>query len=111
MIYEWLPFIIAINGFQLNEGKCKELRISFSRSRPDFDPIVVNSNYVECVHKAKMLGITFSVDLKWNAHVMTSYKHVTEMREHMVEIPKCCNVWPMFVRLKMGLKTLHWQRG
>ena len=38
---------------------------------------------------------------------MTSYRHVTEIREHMVEIRKCCNVWPMFVRLKLGLKMLH----
>ena len=60
---------VAINGFQLNEGKCKELRISFSRSPPDFDPIVVNSKDLECIQKAKMLGVTFSVDLKLNAHV------------------------------------------
>ena len=38
---------------------------------------------------------------------MTSYRHVTEIREHMVEIRKCCNVWPMFVRLKLGLKMLE----
>ena len=38
---------------------------------------------------------------------MTSYRHVTEIREHMFEIRKCCNVWPMFVRLKLGLKMLH----
>ena len=38
---------------------------------------------------------------------MTSYRHVTEIREHMVEIRKCCNVWPMFVRLKLGLKMLQ----
>ena len=38
---------------------------------------------------------------------MTSYRHVTEVRERMVEICKCCNVWPMFVRLKLDLKMLH----
>lgn len=42
---------------------------------------------------------------------MTSYRHVTEFSEHMVKIRKCCNVWPMFVRLKLGLKMLHWRRG
>jgi len=25
----------------------------------------------------------------------------------MVEIRKCCNFWPMFVRLKLGLKMLY----
>ena len=69
---------VAINGFQLNEGKCKELRISFSRSPPDFDPIVVNSKDLECVQKAKMLGVTFSVDLKWNAHVDEIVKKVNK---------------------------------
>ena len=61
---------VAINGFYLNEGKCKELRISFSRSPPDFDP--------ECIHKAKMLGVTFSVDPKWNAHVDEIVKKVNK---------------------------------
>ena len=69
---------VAINGFQLNEGKCKELCISFSRSPPDFDPIVVNSKDLECVHKAKMLGVTLSVDLKWNAHVDEIVKKVNK---------------------------------
>ena len=73
-----LLILNAINGFQLNEGKCKELRISFSRSPPDFDPIVVNSKELECVHKAKILGVTFSVDFKWNAHVDEIVKKVNK---------------------------------
>ena len=39
---------------------------------------------------------------------MTSYAHVTEISEHMVEVRECCNVWSMFVRLKLGLKMLHY---
>ena len=38
---------------------------------------------------------------------MTSYRHVTEIREHMIEIRKCCNFWPMFLGLKLGLKMLQ----
>ena len=30
------------DGFQLNEKKCKELRISFARNEPKVDPIWVN---------------------------------------------------------------------
>ena len=41
---------------------------------------------------------------------MTSYRHVTEIREHMAEIRECFNVWPMFVRLKLGLKVLQLRR-
>ena len=69
---------VAINRFQLNEGECKELRISFSRSPPDFDPIVVNSKDLESVQKAKILGVTFSVDFKWNAHVNEIVKKVNK---------------------------------
>ena len=69
---------VAINGFQLKEGKCKELRISFSRSPTVFDPIVVNSKELECVHKGKTLGVTFSVDLKWDAHVDWIVKKVNK---------------------------------
>ena len=34
---------VTINKFQSKEADCKELRISFSRSPPDFDPVLVNS--------------------------------------------------------------------
>ena len=39
---------------------------------------MVNSKELECVHKAKMLGVTFSVDLKWNAHVDEIVKKVNK---------------------------------
>ena len=43
--------------FQLNETKCKELRITFSKSDPILDPIVVNNQPLE------------TVNLKWNIHI------------------------------------------
>ena len=39
---------------------------------------MVNSKELEYVHKAKMLGVTFSVDLKWNAHVDEIVKKVNK---------------------------------
>ena len=33
----------SIDGFQLNEAKCKELRIGFSNNH-DFEPLVLNGN-------------------------------------------------------------------
>ena len=39
---------------------------------------MVNSKELECVHKAKMLGVIFSVDLKWNAHVDEIVKKVNK---------------------------------
>ena len=57
-------------GFQLNERKCKELRISFAKNEPEFDPIWVNRQTLETVKSIKLLGLNISSDLKWNAHVL-----------------------------------------
>ncbi|EDO42661.1 predicted protein [Nematostella vectensis] len=59
----------ASNKFQLNESKCKEMRISFSTSDTYFDPIVVNEVEIEKVSCAKILGLHISCDLKWNDHI------------------------------------------
>ena len=40
---------VAADKFQLNESKCKELRISFSRSDVILDPIFINDKELECV--------------------------------------------------------------
>ena len=56
-------------GFQLNDRKCKELRISFARNEPEFDPICVNCQTLETVNSVKLLGLDISSDLKWNIHV------------------------------------------
>ena len=60
---------VFADKFQLNEDKCKELRISFARSNRVFEPIKVNNKYIDCVSKAKILGVTVANDLKWNDHV------------------------------------------
>ena len=41
------------NKFQLNESKCKELRISFPKSAADFAPIVINGKAIEVVPTVK----------------------------------------------------------
>ena len=57
------------NKFQLNESKCKELRISFAKSAADFAPIVINGKEIEVVSTVKLLGLNISSDLRWNCHV------------------------------------------
>ena len=57
------------DGFQLNESKCKELRISFSRSGSSVDHITTNDKQIEVVSSAKLLGVVVSDNLRWNAHV------------------------------------------
>ena len=57
------------NGFQLNESKCKELRISFSSLPSIVEPVTINDKQIEAVSSAKLLGVLVSDDLKWNVHV------------------------------------------
>ena len=58
----------SIDGFQLNEAKCKELRIGFTNNNHDFEPPVLNGKPLELVASAKLLGKIISHDLKWNMY-------------------------------------------
>ena len=48
---------ISTDKLTLNESKCKELRISFSKYPPDFDPITINKEQLEVVQSVKLLGM------------------------------------------------------
>ena len=54
--------------FQLNETKCKELQISFSRSADSFEAVTINKKPIEVVTSVKLL-LTISNNLKWDAHI------------------------------------------
>ena len=56
------------DGFQLNESKFKELRISFTKSENILEPVTINNTNIEIVPSAKLLGVMISNDLKWNVH-------------------------------------------
>ena len=58
-----------MDKFQLNETKCKELQISFSKSVDPFDAVTINNRPIEVVTSVKLLGLTVSNNLKWNAHI------------------------------------------
>ena len=53
----------------MNETKCKELQISFSKSVDPFDAVTINNKPIEVVTSVKLLGLTISNNLKWNAHI------------------------------------------
>ena len=58
---------VSADKFQLNDNKCKELRINFStKNTTSFDSVVVNGMPIELVASAKILGLNVSGDLKWN---------------------------------------------
>jgi hypothetical protein len=57
------------NKFQMNETKCKELQICFAKSKPDFEPIIVNDKPIKVVTSVMLLGLNISNDLKWDGHI------------------------------------------
>ena len=54
------------NKLHLHPAKCKELRIQFGKRECMVEPIIINGQHLEIVKSAKILGMTFSDDLKWN---------------------------------------------
>jgi len=48
------------DGFQLNESKCKELRISFAKSENTLEPVTINNTNIEVVPSAKLLDVMMS---------------------------------------------------
>ena len=66
-------------GFQLNESKCKELRIPFTKLENPLEPITINNSIIEVVPSAKLLGVIISNELKWNAHVEMICKKVAAL--------------------------------
>ena len=61
------------DGFQLNKSKCKELKISFTKSE---NTVTINNTNIEVAPSAKLLGVMISNDLKWNVHVEMICKKV-----------------------------------
>ena len=64
--------------FQMNESKCKEIRISFAKTEKVLDPITINNSPLEVVKEAKILGLNISNNLKWNIHVTEIVKKASK---------------------------------
>ena len=60
---------LEADGFQLNESKCKELRISFSGSGSSVDHITINDKQIEAVSSTKLLGVVVWDNIRWNGHL------------------------------------------
>ena len=59
----------ARNNMSLNPRKCKEILVCFWKNNPNFPPMIVDEQPIEVVKSAKLLGLIFKDDLKWNDHV------------------------------------------
>ena len=63
------------NRVQLNTDKCKEMRISFTKSQQELnEPILINGDALEVVENVKLLGLNISSDLTWNIHINETIK-------------------------------------
>ena len=69
----------SVDKFQLNETKCRELRINFStKNTTSFYSVVVNGMPIELVTSAKTLGLNVSSDLKRNSHIDSVIKKASK---------------------------------
>ena len=77
------------NKLQLHPDKCKELRISFSQQPVVLDQVTVNGKEIELVDSAKLLGVTISNNLTWNAHIKEVIKKARKRLYYLVQ--QVCN--------------------
>ena len=82
--------------FQLNESKCKEMRICFGSNINDFRPISINNITLEIVQNAKVLGLHIANNFKWNIHVNEVMKKCRKRLYHFTQLK----------RANIGLKEL-----
>ena len=59
----------ARNNMSLNPRNCKEILVCFWKNNPNFPSLTVDDQPIEVVKSAKLLGVIFNEDLKWNDHV------------------------------------------
>ena len=76
------------NKMKLNETKCKELRISFSKVPRDFNPILINDKCVKVVESCKLLGMTINNKLTWNLHIDEVVKKVSKRIYYLIQLKR-----------------------
>ena len=77
-----------MNRVVLNPDKCKELRILFSRNPEAFDLVSIDDKEIEVVNSAKLLGITISDNLTWNAHINELVKKTSKKLYFLVQLKR-----------------------
>ena len=50
------------------------MRISFTKSQQEFEPILINGDALEVVNSVKLLGLNISSDLTWNISINETVK-------------------------------------
>ena len=78
---------------KLNEEKCKELRISFSKVPRDFNLIIINNKSVRVVKSVKLLGLSFDNKLTWNLHIKEVVKKVSKRIYYLTQLKRASIPW------------------
>ena len=77
------------NRVQLNTDKCKEMRISFTKSQQELnEPILINGDALEVVENVKLLGLNISSDLTWNIHINETIKKASMRLYFLVQLKR-----------------------
>ena len=50
------------------------MRMSFTKSKQEFEPILINNDALEAVDSVKLLGLNISSDWTWNIYINESVK-------------------------------------
>ena len=76
----------TVNHLQLNDKKCKELRMDFSKSTREFPLLTSNNEVLEILPSVKLLGLTISNNLKWNNHVIEIIKKAARRIYFLIQL-------------------------
>ena len=76
------------NRVKLNIDKCKELRISFAAISCEFPPVAIGGERIKVVSNAKLLGLTISSDLTWNAHITEVIKKAAKRLYFLIQLKR-----------------------
>lgn len=76
------------NRVQLNTEKCKEMRISFTKSQQEFEPILINGDTLEVVENVKLLGLNISSNLTWNIHINEIVKKASKRLYFFIQLKR-----------------------
>ena len=71
------------NKLQLNSDKCKELRISFAKTKQ-----VIDGKDLDVVTSFKLLGVTITSDLTWNKHINEVIKKAAKRLYFLVQLKR-----------------------
>ena len=76
------------------------MRIYFTKSQQEFEPILINGDALEVVENVKILGLNISSDLTWNIYINETIKKASMRLYFLVQLKRA-----KVARTDLGLFT------